>query len=69
MWPFASKQPPVPLAAPTADELRARIERVEDHYARLERRFVKLQGEFTAYMRDRFEEDDEDELEEQYSGE
>lgn len=49
------------LPAPTADQLQTRVERVEDHYRRLERRFEKLQGEFSAYLRDRFDDQFNDE--------
>jgi len=64
-WLFG-RTPAEPLAAPTADQLAARLERVEDHYRRLERRFEKLQGEFSAYLRDYdednyYEEDDDGE--------
>lgn len=59
MWPFRR-----PSEAPP-ERVIERLEQLEDRYARLERRFVKLQGEFSAYMRDRYDEleDDDDVVE------
>jgi len=62
------RTPAAPLPAPTADQLAARCERVEDHYCRLERRFEKLQGEFSAYLRDYTYDDEEDDNGEESAG-
>jgi len=48
---------------PKDPSLLARVEELEDTAKRLERRFVKLQGEFSAYQRDYYAEpeyDDDD---------
>jgi hypothetical protein len=50
-WPWTA--PPRPIEqARTDPALLARVEELEDTAKRLERRFVKLQGEFSAYQRD-----------------
>jgi len=55
--------------APKDPTMLARVEELEDTAKRLERRFVKLQGEFSAYQRDyyaepEYDDDDNEEREE-----
>lgn len=45
--------------APKDPGLEARIEELEDKARRIERRFMKLQGEFSAYQRDYYDRDDD----------
>lgn len=59
-WLFG--RPNTPQQSPSFRELQQRVEELEDKYSSLERRFVRMQGEFSAYERWRAEElDDEEE--------
>ena len=56
MWPF---RPPVAPSEPPADGVLARLDVLDDKLARLERRFIKLQGEVTAAWRDKYDDTEE----------
>jgi hypothetical protein len=58
MWPFT--RPTATPAAPHQRPLVERVEELEDSYHRLERRFVRLQGEFNATTRAVVNDDDEE---------
>lgn len=78
-WPWSDPPAPQPDAAllarlqaleqhqeqPKDPDLIARVEELEDKARRIERRFVKLQGEFSAYQRDYYSRDDEDDYPEE----
>ena len=59
MWPF--KRSENALQSPRLRDLLERMDEVEDKQRALERRFVRMQGEFSAYERWRTEFEDEEE--------
>lgn len=56
MWPFRSRT--VPSETPPEGVI-SRLDVLDDKLARLERRFIKLQGEVTAAWRDKYDDPEE----------
>jgi len=65
VWPFTGNSHTP--TAPPEEGLAERVERLEDTAKRLERRFIKLQGEVTRAWQDRYENAPDEEPE--YDGE